>query len=198
MRPSTSESRPARAGWRRAVTGPFAACAVLLLAAGCGQTGQDGQAGQERGTPSPPPATSQPSQPPAGAPESSDIPRDSGKEPSEPPGTTEPAEPGAGAAAVPKAQLDGSGLPKGYPVDVTESADGRTLTVIGQEGGCSKASAEVAEQTAAHVAITMVETFPADKNMMCTMDMRYPPLTVELAEPLGDRHLALDYVKREE
>ncbi|ASR35446.1 hypothetical protein BAY61_11040 [Prauserella marina] len=197
MRPSTSDSRPAKTGWRRAVTGPFAACAVLLLVAGCGQAGQDGQAGQERESPSAPPATSQPSQPPAGDPESSDLPRDSGKEPPE---TTEPAEPGAGAgaAAVPKAQLDGSGLPKGYPVDVTESADGRTLTVIGQEGGCSKASAEVAEQTAEHVALTMVETFPADKNMMCTMDMRYPPLTVELAEPLGDRHLALDYVKREE
>ncbi|MFD2396114.1 hypothetical protein ACFSVJ_03355 [Prauserella oleivorans] len=95
---------------------------------------------------------------------------------------------------MPAAQLDTTGLPKGYPADVR--AEGSTLVITGQEGGCSKAGAEVGEQRGDRVTVTMTETKPADKNVMCTMDMRYPPITVRLDAPLGDRLLVLEYVQR--
>lgn len=94
---------------------------------------------------------------------------------------------------VPIGQIDASALPEGYPVDVAVSEEGRTLTIAAQEGGCTKASATVAEQSAERVEVTLVESKPADKNTMCTMDMRYPPLTVELDEPLGKRMVVLDH-----
>ncbi|OQO94165.1 hypothetical protein B1813_05785 [Saccharomonospora piscinae] len=94
---------------------------------------------------------------------------------------------------VPMGQIDSAALPEGYPLDVAVSEQGRTLTIVAQEGGCTKASATVEEQTERKVAITLVESKPADKNVACTMDMRYPPLTVELEEPLSDRKVVLDH-----
>ncbi|EHK82707.1 hypothetical protein ACQPZU_14115 [Saccharomonospora azurea] len=94
---------------------------------------------------------------------------------------------------VPVGQIDSKALPEGYPVDVSVSDKGHTLTVVAQEGGCTKASAELAEETGERVTVTLIESKPADKNVMCTMDMRYPPLTVELDAPLGDREVVLDH-----
>lgn len=99
---------------------------------------------------------------------------------------------------VPASQIDSSGLPKGYPVEVSTLDDGRTLRVVGKEGGCSKASAEVAGQRGDRVTVRMVETKPSDPTTICTMDIRYPPLTVELDEPLGKRLVVLTYVERRE
>ncbi|MBK1788706.1 hypothetical protein [Prauserella cavernicola] len=112
------------------------------------------------------------------------------KEPADPPADEQKGTP------VPAAQINGDELPEGYPVEV--AADGRTLTITGQEGGCSKASAEVGEQRGDRVTVTMVQTKPADKNTMCTMDMRYPPVTVRLDQPLEDRMVQLEYAEREE
>jgi hypothetical protein len=68
--------------------------------------------------------------------------------------------------------------------------DGRILTVQAQEGGCNRASAETTEQTDAKVVITLVETQPAETGM-CTMDIRYPIVSVTLDKPLGNRPVAL-------
>ncbi|WP_298177771.1 hypothetical protein [Saccharomonospora sp.] len=94
---------------------------------------------------------------------------------------------------VPEEKIDASALPEGYPIDAMASDEGRTLTIVAQEGGCTKVSATLAEQTEERVTVTLVEAKPADENTMCTMDVRYPPLTVELDEPLGDRELVLEH-----
>ncbi|MEU6644777.1 hypothetical protein ABZ863_19775 [Saccharomonospora sp. NPDC046836] len=106
--------------------------------------------------------------------------------------TSEPVREAAGEPA----RVDGAALPEGYPVDVSVAGDGRTLTVVGQEGGCSSAGAEVAEQRADRVTITMIETKPVSKDLACTMDMRYPPITVRLDAPLDGRLVVLRYMER--
>ncbi|MEV4314641.1 hypothetical protein [Actinocrispum sp. NPDC049592] len=73
--------------------------------------------------------------------------------------------------------------------------DGSRIGLVAQEGGCSKASVEIAEQNEQHVVLNMVETSPA-KEQMCTMDIRYPSFTVTLNAPLADRPVALVYQKR--
>jgi hypothetical protein len=73
--------------------------------------------------------------------------------------------------------------------------DGDTLGVVAQEGGCGRSSVEVPEQTDAQVVVLMVETVPATPQM-CTMDLRYPKLTAELDQPLGDRTVVLKAEQR--
>ncbi|GAA3683435.1 hypothetical protein GCM10022267_82790 [Lentzea roselyniae] len=90
----------------------------------------------------------------------------------------------------PVTKLDTNALPSEYPRTVWTQGDGKTVGVIGQEGGCGKASASVLEQSASVVKIELVETLPLTKQA-CTMDIRFPPLTVQLAEPLGERTVAL-------
>ncbi|WP_051385425.1 hypothetical protein [Actinokineospora inagensis] len=67
---------------------------------------------------------------------------------------------------------------------------GSDVGVVAQEGGCGKASAEVGDQGPARVVLTLVETRPA-RPRMCTMDIRYPRLSVRLDQPLGDRRVVL-------
>jgi hypothetical protein len=90
----------------------------------------------------------------------------------------------------PVTKLDTSALTPEYPHTVWTQGDGRTVGVIAQEGGCGKASASVLEQSATAVKIELVETTPLTKQM-CTMDIRFPPLTVQLSEPLGERTVVL-------
>lgn len=90
----------------------------------------------------------------------------------------------------PVTKLDASALDENQPRTAWTQGDGKTLGVIGQEGGCSKASAAVLEETDVAVKVELVETTPLTKEM-CTMDIRFPPLTVQLAEPLGERTLVL-------
>lgn len=106
-----------------------------------------------------------------------------------------PAEHEAKNGPVPKSQLNAGGLPDAFPREA--KARDSKLTITAQEGGCSEASAEVSDQAADTVTVLLVETEPADK-MMCTMDVRYPPVTVELDQPLGDRTLVLEHTKRKE
>lgn len=72
---------------------------------------------------------------------------------------------------------------------------GSTVGVVAQEGGCGRASVEVPEQTDAQVVVLMVEKVPATPQM-CTMDLRYPKLTTELDQPLGDRTVVLKAEQR--
>ena len=97
--------------------------------------------------------------------------------------------PPSGGEKVAAAQLDTKALPKNYPVMVWTEDDGKTVGVVAQEGGCGKASVEQAESDA-QVVVTMVETTPSEPKA-CTMDLRYPKLTTELTEPLGDRKIVL-------
>lgn len=117
--------------------------------------------------------------------------------PTLPTATTPPSEvpPGIAPGEIPPdgkpvSKLDTNALPSDYPRTVWTQGDGRAVTVIGQEGGCGKASAAVLEQSPAVVKIELVETLPLDKQM-CTMDIRFPPLRVQLNEPLGERTVAL-------
>ncbi|MGQ0838725.1 hypothetical protein [Actinokineospora sp.] len=120
------------------------------------------------------------------APEQSD-------EPDRQPARTPPS----GGTAVPAAQVDVSALPQNYPVMVWTEDTGKAVGVVAQEGGCGKASAEVADQSGAQIVVKIVETTPA-KSQMCTMDLRYPKLTVELAQPLGERKVVLQGEQRTE
>ncbi|MEU5692759.1 hypothetical protein [Actinosynnema sp. NPDC020468] len=117
--------------------------------------------------------TASSSAPPSGSPEPSfDSPV--------PPGGTE----------VPKTKVNAAALPEDAPKAVWTEGDGTVLGVIGQEGGCSKASVEVAEQGPQVVKVVLVETLPADQKV-CTMDIRFPPLTAKLDAPLGNRSVEL-------
>lgn len=97
---------------------------------------------------------------------------------------------------LPKTRIEAQDLPASYPVDVRTLDGGRTLRITAEEGGCDKASAELVEETAAAVTVRLVTTKPADPQTICTMDIRYPPLDVELAEPLGERDVVLQHAER--
>lgn len=103
--------------------------------------------------------------------------------------------PPAGGTPVAAQQLDTTTLPEGYPVLVWTEDDGSTVGVVAQEGGCGRASVEVPEQTDAQVVVVMVETTPATPQA-CTMDLRYPKLTTELDQPLGERKVVLKAEQR--
>jgi hypothetical protein len=114
----------------------------------------------------------------------------------EPTSASQPPEPGespAGAKLVTK--LDAAKLPEGYPRKVWTEGSGSRIGLVAQEGGCSKASVEIAEQNEQRVVLNLVESTPA-KPQMCTMDIRYPSFTVTLNAPLGERTVVLDYQKR--
>ncbi|ONI87371.1 hypothetical protein ALI22I_21885 [Saccharothrix sp. ALI-22-I] len=108
--------------------------------------------------------------------------------PSEEPEFESPVPPGA--KEVPKDKVDATSVPEGTPTTAWTEGDGSTIGVIAQEGGCGKASVEIAEQNAQVVKVVLVETTPVDQQI-CTMDIRYPPLTAKLDAPLGDRQVVL-------
>ncbi|MDX3664089.1 hypothetical protein PV646_42970 [Streptomyces sp. ID05-26A] len=90
----------------------------------------------------------------------------------------------------PVTKLDANALLPDQPRTVWTVGDGKTVGVIAQEGGCGKASASVLEQNASTVKIELLETLPLTKQM-CTMDIRFPAVTVQLSEPLGERTVVL-------
>ncbi|GAA1311001.1 hypothetical protein [Saccharothrix xinjiangensis] len=119
------------------------------------------------------------------------------------PGATEPAPapPPQGSAVplpggetpVPTARVDGGTLPDTYERQVSTSADGRTLRVVGLAGGCKTADAEVVAQSADQVRITLVTTYyPPAEGAVCTQELRDVPLNVTLDAPLGDRTVVLE------
>jgi hypothetical protein len=117
---------------------------------------------------------------------------------SAPPSSTEPSSPDIapgepppnGGTQVPLTKIDAAALPEQYPVSVWTEGDGAVVGVIGQEGGCSKVTVGVAEQSATSVHLELVETLPAEQQM-CTMDIRFPPLTAKLDAPLAERTVVL-------
>lgn len=128
------------------------------------------------------------------------------QDPSPPPGDGERPAAGAEQPAahqppppepVPPERVDATSLPASFPKDVGTSQRGRMLVIRAQEGGCGKASAELPQQNARQVTVNLVETKPGG-NPMCTMDIRYPTLTVQLAQPLDERSVVLRHEERTE
>lgn len=108
--------------------------------------------------------------------------------PSSEPGFDSPVPPGA--KEVPKEKVDAAAVPEDRPRTVWTEGDGSTIGLIAQEAGCGKATMEVTEQGPQVVRVVMVETTPKDAQV-CTMDIRYPPLTAKLDAPLGERSVVL-------
>lgn len=151
--------------WMRRIAG----CAVAaLVLAGC--AGSDGDEGPAEKPPATAPSTGTP------------VPSDEG--------STEPA-----GAKLSGRQIDASALPKGYPVHVEVPVDATTLIVTAQESGCTKASAELLDETRERVIVLLVHTRPPG-NPMCTMDIRYPKLVVQTESELGDRIVELKAEER--
>jgi hypothetical protein len=98
--------------------------------------------------------------------------------------------PPPGGAMIPATQVDATALPDGHPRLLWTREDGRVVGVYGQEGGCGQVRAELLAQTATQVRIELVETIPTTGP--CTMDLRFPPLSVQLDEPLGQRTVLLE------
>ncbi|MGW4488196.1 hypothetical protein ACWEOE_30650 [Amycolatopsis sp. NPDC004368] len=96
----------------------------------------------------------------------------------------------AGSTPVPPAKVDATALPSGFPHEVYTANGGTILNVRAEEGGCGHALGEAIEQTAQHVVVDLSET-KAQTGQMCTMNLRYPFLSVALAAPLGERTVVL-------
>lgn len=98
--------------------------------------------------------------------------------------------PPPGVRTLPSAQIDSSALPPGYPRLVWTQGDGRPVGLYGQEGGCTHVHAGLREQTPRLVRVALVEITP--RSGPCTMDLRFPPLAVQLDAPLGGRTVVLE------
>ncbi|MFI5612142.1 hypothetical protein [Amycolatopsis sp. NPDC051903] len=113
------------------------------------------------------------------------------KPPGNPPGVSRFDFP-PGSTPVPASQVDATALPSGFPNQVKTDNGGTILNLRAQEGGCGHALGEATEQTAQKVVVDLSET-KAQTGQMCTMDLRYPVLSVALAAPLGERTVVLKH-----
>ncbi|MDT8914152.1 hypothetical protein [Amycolatopsis sp. PS_44_ISF1] len=111
--------------------------------------------------------------------------------------TTPPSAPGKpqlhlppGRTPVADGQVDGTALPQDFPRQVYTADGGRTITLRAEEGGCQHALGQAVEQTAQRVVLDLSET-KAQTGQMCTMDLRYPYISVPLSAPLGGRAVVL-------
>jgi hypothetical protein len=157
---------------------------VLVAVTACGGQGESGSGGPS--SPSSPPTSVPPSSPPPGP----------STGPVSPTQSEPPPPPPDDRMAVPAGQVDFSALPAGFPHEVWVSRDGKTLYVRGEEGGCSRLSAEVREQSAQRVAVNLVQTRSTPKGQMCAMIIRYPVVSVPLDEPLGQRQVVVSAENR--
>ncbi|MPZ64960.1 MAG: hypothetical protein GEU83_05425 [Pseudonocardiaceae bacterium] len=98
--------------------------------------------------------------------------------------------PPAGGVVLPAVQVDAAALPDGHPRLVWTGDEGRTVGVYGQEGGCGRVRADLLKQTDSVIRIGLVETIPTTGP--CTMDLRFPPLSVQLDDPLEQRTVLLE------
>jgi hypothetical protein len=92
---------------------------------------------------------------------------------------------------VPDSRIDFSRLPQNYPHMAWTQDGGTAVVVTGLEGGCTKMHAEAADQSTQEVTIVLVAVTP-DPPGFCTQDLRYPPIAVRLAAPLGQRKIVLE------
>lgn len=170
----------------------IAGSAVLVMAlAGCGERTGAPPSGPEQGSTSSVPSAPNEGDDPADAPASSAPGSgETGAPEQDPPNVGKPP---PGAKPLPAKQIDGSDLPSGHPKKVL--VKGTTLSITGQESGCERASAGLDKQSGSQVQVTLVVTEPKEPKM-CTMDIRYPSLNVDLDEPIGKRTVVLKIEKR--
>jgi hypothetical protein len=95
----------------------------------------------------------------------------------------------AGATPVSGQRVDAASLPASEPRLVWMTGDGSTLGLYGEQASCLATDARVTGQTATQVTITLIEQQTSGKP--CRSDLRYQPLAVTLAQPLGDRSILL-------
>lgn len=104
---------------------------------------------------------------------------------------TGPAMPGAhlppGAVPVPGKQVDAHALPGSFPREVWIEHGGTVVGFYGEEGGCFTSGASVVAQTGTQVTIRLIQQKPGTGETMCPMYLRYKPMSVTLAAPLGTR-----------
>lgn len=111
-----------------------------------------------------------------------------GAPPSLPPVPDGPRPP-PGGRELPAVQVDPAALPQDYPRLVWTERGGTVIGAYGRGGGCTDVHAELTEQTPEAVRMTLVEV--TTSSGPCTMDLRFPPLTVALDAPLGERVVIL-------
>lgn len=158
---------------------------ILFTVSACGQdmvTSQPaGDTGAPSGSVSTSPTTTAPTGPTSAPPQDTPTGNPPGK-----PRLTVPE----GSTPVAANKIDVSGLPESYPREVWTANGGTILNIRAQEGGCGHALGEAAEQTAQRVVVNLSET-KAQTGQMCTMDIRFPVISVALAAPLGERTVVL-------
>lgn len=112
------------------------------------------------------------------------------------PPVTGPAFPGAhlpaGATPVAGKQVVASALPSSFPRMVWTEKGGTQLGFYGEAGGCFTSNATVVQQTDTQVTVRLVQQEPGTGRRACPMYVRYQPMTVALAKPLGDRTVMLE------
>ncbi|HEX4701211.1 MAG TPA: hypothetical protein VH352_03705 [Pseudonocardiaceae bacterium] len=113
-----------------------------------------------------------------------------------PPPVTGPAIPGvhlpAGATPVAGSQVNSSALPATFPRTAWLEHDGTVLGFYGEDGGCFTSSATVAQQTDTRIVVRLVQQEPGTGPHACPMYLRYKPMSVTLAKPLGTRTVVLE------
>jgi len=111
------------------------------------------------------------------------------------PPVTGPAFPGAhvpaGATPVAGKQVIAPSLPSTFPRTVWTAKGGTELGFYGEAGGCFTSNATVVQQTDAQVMVRLVQQEPGTGSRACPMYVRYQPMSVALAKPLGDRTVVL-------
>lgn len=109
---------------------------------------------------------------------------------------TGPAMPGvhlpAGAEPVPGSRVDAHSLPASFPREVWTEQDGTVLGFYGEVGGCTTSAANVTSQTATQVLVRLIQNEPGTGPQVCPMYLRYKPMSVQLAAPLGTRTVVLE------
>lgn len=107
-----------------------------------------------------------------------------------------PAMPGAhlpaGAEPVPGRQVDATSLPASFPREVWTEQGGKVLGFYGEVGGCTTAAANVTSQTTTQVLVRLIQDEPGTGPQVCPMYLRYKPMSVQLAAPLGTRTVVLE------
>lgn len=96
-----------------------------------------------------------------------------------------------GAVPVPGTQVDAHALPSSFPRQVWTEHGGRVLGLFGEVGGCFTARAVVDRQTSSQVTVRLIQRQPGPGPHACPLFVRYKPMTVQLAAPLGERRVQL-------
>jgi hypothetical protein len=82
------------------------------------------------------------------------------------------------------------------PWTLRESLDPERSSVLiwAEGGGCVKVDKAVVAETTSRVVIAVLVDVERAKGVVCTTDLTFTPMVVELARPLGERSVVHAYV----